>query len=240
MQLSGGNPTPQPTSVPVSANPVANTTVTVHEGPSSDTAVVITAQPGQQMTLAGQDSTGQWLQLASGYWVTAVAIDNIPAGLPVVDVVARPAEPNSTATSEPLSISLSQIGDYVTLGELRWHVVKAESLGSELTSDNQFIDSKTTAGKFVAVYFDVENLGKDPTSFFGVDLVDGVERQFGAFDEGFMFVPNELQCTLAKMNPNLPLSCMVIFEIPADATELKLKVTSQVPFGDEALIALGL
>ena len=154
---------------------------------------------------------------------------------------AQPAEPNATATPEPLPTPLPQIGDEVTLGELRWRVAKAENLGSELTSDNQFIEPKTTAGKFVAVYFDVENLGKDPTSFLGVDLMDGVEREFGAFDEGFMFVPNELQCVLAKMNPNLPISCMVIFEIPADATELKLKVTSQATFGgEEALISLGL
>ena len=96
MQLSGGNPTPLSTSVPISANPVANTTVTVHEGPSIDAAVVITAQPGQQMTVAGQDSTGQWLQLASGYWVTAAAIDNVPAGLPVVDVAAQQSNGNPT------------------------------------------------------------------------------------------------------------------------------------------------
>ena len=96
MQLSGGNPTPLSTSVPISANPVANTTVTVHEGPSLDAVVVITAQPGQQMTVAGQDSTGQWLQLASGYWVTAAAIDNVPAGLPVVDVAAQQSNGNPT------------------------------------------------------------------------------------------------------------------------------------------------
>ena len=70
--------------------------------------------------------------------------------------------------------------------------------------------------------------------------MDASDRQFGAFDNGYMFVPDELRCALAKMNPNLPIACMVIFEIPADATGLKLKVTSQAAFGDEALISLGL
>lgn len=164
----------------------------------------------------------------------------IPADSQADVELTQPAEPNATATPEPLPTPIPQIGQDVILGELRWRIVKAESLGSELISDNQFIDPKTTTGKFVAVYFDVENLGKDPTSFFGVDLVDSAEREFGAFDEGFMFVPNELQCTLAKMNPNLPISCMVIFEVPSDATGLKLKVTSQSAFGSEALVELGL
>ncbi|MFM7584002.1 MAG: hypothetical protein ACKO9F_14950, partial [Caldilinea sp.] len=134
MQLSGGNPTPQPTSVPVSANPVANTTVTVHEGPSSDTAVVITAQPGQQMTLAGQDSTGQWLQLASGYWVTAVAVSNIPPSLPVT---SPPLAATQTLT---IAAATTSLFDSKSLGltRLEWEQVHGVPIDNSIGTIYQY------------------------------------------------------------------------------------------------------
>ena len=88
--------TAQPTPTPAPAGPVANTTATVHGSPSPDSDVVITAQPGQPLVVTGQDVSGQWLQLASGYWIAAAAVDNVPAGLPVTAVVVEAAEPTAT------------------------------------------------------------------------------------------------------------------------------------------------
>jgi hypothetical protein len=88
--------TAQPTPTPAPAGPVANTTATVHGSPSPDSDVVITAQPGQPLVVTGQDASGQWLQLASGYWIAAAAVDNVPAGLPVTAVVVEAAEPTAT------------------------------------------------------------------------------------------------------------------------------------------------
>jgi len=89
--------TAQLTPTPAPAGPVANTTATVHEGPSLDSTVVITAQPGQPLVVTGQDASGQWLQLASGYWIAAAAVDHVPAGLPVTAVAAPLPGGNPTA-----------------------------------------------------------------------------------------------------------------------------------------------
>jgi len=91
--------TPPPTPVPTHttaptipstpAGPVANTAANVREGPSLDAAVVITAQAGQPLMVTGQDSSGQWLQLASGYWIAAVLVDGAPFDLPVTAADAQ-------------------------------------------------------------------------------------------------------------------------------------------------------
>jgi hypothetical protein len=146
-----------------------------------------------------------------------------------------------TATPEPPAAPTPMAGlnqDVVT-GKLRWNVTGATDLGQELKSDNQFIEPKTTAGKYIAVDFVIENLDTDPTSFLGVDLIDSQERKFGASDDAFMFIDNERNCLIAKMNPNLPQNCTTIFEVPADATGFKLKVTGQAFGSEEQLIDLG-
>ncbi len=98
--------TAQPTPTPAPAGPVANTTATVHEGPSPDSAVVITVQPGQLLVVIGQDGSGQWLQLASGSWIAAAAVDNVPAGLPVT--AQQPVAQAPPAFSRSLGLTRSE------------------------------------------------------------------------------------------------------------------------------------
>jgi hypothetical protein len=96
--------TPEPpTATPEPAGPVANAAANVREGPGTDYGVVVVAEPGQVMVVTGQDSSGQWLQLASGYWIAASLVDNIPPNLPVTAVVAQlpGGNPTPMPTSAP-------------------------------------------------------------------------------------------------------------------------------------------
>lgn len=87
--------------VAASAEPVANDVANVREGPGTDYAVTTVAQPGQAMVVTGKDATGEWLQLASGYWIAASLVDNAPADLPVAAVVATPV---AAERSEPVTV----------------------------------------------------------------------------------------------------------------------------------------
>lgn len=95
---------------PVQIGPVANTEANVREGPGANYAVMAVAQPGQAMVVTGKDSTGEWLQLASGYWIAAWLVDNVPAELPVVVAAAQPVADNSALAPTAVSQAVLEVG----------------------------------------------------------------------------------------------------------------------------------
>lgn len=81
------------------AGPVANSQANVREGPGTDYAVMAVAEPGQAMVIKGKDSSGEWLQLGSGYWIAAALVDNAPVDLPVAATIAQPAAGDTASAS---------------------------------------------------------------------------------------------------------------------------------------------
>lgn len=133
------------------------------------------------------------------------------------------------------------VGQDVIVGDIRWKFLEATDLGQELKSDNQFIDPKTTAGRFVKVRFEIENRGTEAATYAGIEVVDGQGRTFKTYDDRITFTPQGELCVLEQLNPNLPKTCTEIFEVPADATGLKAKAGDLELFGgEEALVDLGL
>lgn len=82
-------PAESPTAV---AGPVVIDAANVRSGPGTQYEVVIGAQPGQALVITGRDVSGEWLQLASGYWIAVALVANAPANLPVVDAPKLQAE----------------------------------------------------------------------------------------------------------------------------------------------------
>ena len=150
---------------------------------------------------------------------------------------AAPAEPTASPAPEPTY----GVNQDVRVGDVRWKILEANDLGSELVSDNQFIDSVPTTGKFVGVRFEIENLSNDQLNFTDVGLIDSAGREFTPKDDVYHWIEDNEKCIYEQLNVNVPKICTVIFEIPADATDLQLQVGDLELFGsDEALIALGL
>jgi hypothetical protein len=133
-----------------------------------------------------------------------------------------------------------KVGEDVTVGKIRWKFLEVEDIGQELKSDNEFIEGKTTSGKFVRVKFELENQGTDPASYTGIDLVDDKGRTFKPYDERISFVEQSELCILEQVNPGLSKTCTEIFELPADAAGVKASVGDLAPFGDDAVIDLGM
>lgn len=148
--------------------------------------------------------------------------------------------PAETPTPEPTPTSPPTIGQDVNVGEIRWKFLEATDIGQELKSDNQFIESKTTGGKFVKIRFEIENLGTDAVSFTGIEILDNKARTFKPYQDRLFFIEDNEQCIFLQLNPNLAKTCTEIFELPADATGLKISVGDLQLFGDDAVIDLGL
>lgn len=163
-----------------------------------------------------------------------------PSSSPVASEAPTPEpSPSSEPTQEPTPAPA--VGADVQVGEVRWKVLEVQDRGQELTSDNQFTDPKKTTGKFVQVKWEMENLTSDMLSFTGIDIVDDRSREFKPSTDAFGFFPTEEACIFENINPNVPKTCTAIWELPGDATGLKLKVGDMKLFGgDESMINLGM
>ena len=160
------------------------------------------------------------------------------AATQTAETATRAAKAAVTQTA----VAPAKVGEDVRVDEVRWHVLSAEDLGDTLSSDNRFVDSKTTAGRFIRVRFEIENLSNDLLTYGGLDLVDNRDREYTSYSESFMFLPDEEECSfIENLNPNIPKICTVIYEVAADAAGLKIVVSDLKIFGsDEKEIDLGL
>lgn len=174
---------------------------------------------------------------------TTVALAN-DTPLPPADTAAEdpaPTEvPADTPTPEPAPEAFT-IGQDVIVGDVRWKILEAKELGQELKSDNQFIEAKTTSGKFILVRLEIENRKTEAASYTGINAIDDKGRTFEVYNEKFGFVEEDEACIFEQLNPNLTKVCSEIFELPADAKGIKVGVGDLELFGGaEALIDLGL
>ncbi len=142
------------------------------------------------------------------------------------------------ATAVPTAFG---VGQDVRVDEVRWKIVAATDLGTTLKSTNQFVKDKATAGRFVQVRFEIENLSKDMLSFAGLDLQDDQGRTFKPSSDAFPFIPSEEACVFENLNPNVAKTCTAIYEVPANVAGLKAQVSDLKLLGNQsALVELGL
>lgn len=158
-----------------------------------------------------------------------------PADTPTPEPTSTPVPPTETPAPEAFTI-----GQDVIVGDVRWKILEAKELGQELKSDNQFIEAKTTTGKFILVRLEVENRKTEAATYAGINAIDDKNRTFEVYNEKFGFVDEKEACIFEQLNPNLTKVCSEIFELPADAKGIKVGVGDLELFGgDEALIVLG-
>lgn len=178
--------------------------------------------------------------------------------LVVIGAIAGGGEKTGTSSgTNPTSSSQStkadaekvySLAEDVTVGEVRWKLIEAKDRGTVLkASESRYkgIAKDKTAdgsGKFIQVRVEVENLGKEMKSVTNLKLVDNQGREFTSSSDTSEWVPEGKELyLLSNLNPNVAKEFVDIYQVPADATDLKLKVGDLVVFGNkEALISLGL
>ncbi len=130
---------------------------------------------------------------------------------------------DTTPSAISANLPAHTIGEDVTVGTVRWKVVRADVLGS--TMDAEFFGPAETSGQFVQVTVEIENVGSDCATLFGVELIDKRARSFATYGDQYYFIPANQSCALETLNPNLTKTCTFIFEVPGDVERLRLKAT---------------
>lgn len=143
-----------------------------------------------------------------------------------VTEVITPTSAVTTATPLPPAE-----GEPIVNG-VRWTIDNAEDLGQSLKLREQEHLQFETKGRFIVLHLTLENTGREPIEIgdgqysqgFKAVLVDDQQRNFDAFRVGYSL---EELCSSLKLNPGLPESCIVPFEVPQKAAGFKLRVTNQ-------------
>ena len=136
------------------------------------------------------------------------------------------AEGNSDAKAEKKEVETVGVGTEVEVGKLAYKVNGVEEM-SEIKAE--YMDTLTTSGKFIIVDMTIKNNDKEArfvdTEMFRLVDADGTE--FSTKSEADMYInESDLGFFLSEINPKMDKTGKVAFEVPADATDLQLQVSS--------------
>lgn len=130
---------------------------------------------------------------------------------------------------------------YVTVGDVQWKILDAEDLGNTLEPVEDYYDKKTTSGKFIKVRFNVENKGSEMATLTSLKLFDDKDREFTSYSGTSGYIEDEEELFLLdNINPGMDRTYTLIYEVPKNASNLMLEVTSLEFGADKEYIDLGL
>jgi len=142
--------------------------------------------------------------------------------------------------------TIHSINQDVKVGDVRWKLIDVKNRGSVLKASKSryptIAKDKITTGKFIEITMEVENLGTEMKSVLNLDIIYNKTRKFIPASDVSEWIPEEKEMfLLSNLNPNMPQQFTDIYEIPVDATGLKVKVGDLSLFGSkESLINLGI
>jgi hypothetical protein len=120
-------------------------------------------------------------------------------------------------------------------------ILQAVELGEVLESDSDVVPDLTATGRLVGVRFTVENLGDEPLTYVGMDLVDDQGRTYSYVSDGLEFIIEEEACELEELEPATLIACASIYDAGVDAADLQAVLTDlSLLGGEEVLVDLEL
>lgn len=165
--------TTQPTDAPTIVNPSAARNANLRQGPGTGYQLAGSVTTGQPLVIAARNPAGDWLQLATGAWISAALVSNPPAALPVAsNIPALPTPTPAQPTSAPQPV-VAAAGSVRIIGLLR---------------DGQ------AGQKEPDEYVEIRNTGTGPQDLTGWRLVSqrGAEDgQIYYFPQGFTMQPGQ-------------------------------------------------
>ena len=143
---------------------------------------------------------------------------------PVPTTTATP--PPSTTAATPTNPPSQQA---VFAGQATWTLTSAQDKGSVLPKSESRYPSiakdMVTTGKFIKVAFTVENIASAPATWPNEPtLVDSRGREFKEAEGSYEYVPDGMEWSLPTLQPGVPKSFVIMFEVARDAVGLSLKV----------------
>ncbi|WP_428912116.1 DUF4352 domain-containing protein [Niallia sp. Krafla_26] len=134
---------------------------------------------------------------------------------------------DTSAKEEETKEELLSVGQPVKTGDFEY-VVKGSSETNEIKSDNQFIDSKTTTGKFIVVDYSVKNLDSEARMVdAGLFRIKSGGNEFKPMQDGdIMMLLGDANLFLEEVNPQMSREGKIVFEVPADLATYDLQLSS--------------
>jgi hypothetical protein len=117
--------------------------------------------------------------------------------------------------------------EIITVEEVEWQLLEAESLGNTLEDPNGFLENKVTSGAFIKIRFKVKNIGSEMKTLTSLYLIDDQDREYTSYAESFGYLDvDEHLFLLDNINPGISKTYVDIYEVPKDAKGLILEITS--------------
>ncbi|MCD4756076.1 DUF4352 domain-containing protein [bacterium] len=136
----------------------------------------------------------------------------------------------------------SQIGEVIVVDDVQWIVTEAKDLGSTLKSSYGAYgdDCVANSGTFIKVTIKIKNNSKEMVSVSDLYLYDSEEREFITSSDVYSCIEDEL-FIFDNINPGIEKTFVAVYEVPDDATDLKIKVGDLDFFSNEyKYVSLGL
>ena len=130
-------------------------------------------------------------------------------------------ETESELEDSGLPAITARMGENVQVDDLTYKVTRAETF----TVMGASLFEKETSGKFVKVYLDITNSGKETQQAFSsrFTLVDSQNRQFDRLSDDSLYISDAVEFGI-QLQPSLTSSGAVVFEIPKDSYGLRLVI----------------
>ena len=182
--------------------------------------------------------------------IPAVLATNIPT-----------AEPTTLPTVEPTANPNTTIGQEINVNGVQWKVIEAKDAGNTLTRDKNGVKNYANAkaqGKFIWVRYEVKMIqGGAQLTKNHIQVVDGNDNVYKGHDsleaiermQLIRWLPEEEWCPRDQsgfsvmqiaLKQGESLICQDVFDVPADATNVKVRVSDLAIIGKTyAFIDLG-
>lgn len=138
------------------------------------------------------------------------------------------ADAEAKKKEEEVKETAHAIGEPVKVGDFEY-VITAANEDIIIQSNNQFIDSKETTGKFAIIDYSVKNLDKKArmvdSNLFIVKDEQGNEYE-PMVDGDIMMLLGDSNLFLEEVNPGLSREGKIVFELPSEITNYSLEVSS--------------
>lgn len=141
--------------------------------------------------------------------------------------------------TEPISVTvrdLNEVAEDATppvqeINGVEWSITELERLGQNMKLRNQAGLDFDTRGEFLMFHFELKNVTDEPIEMGGnndfadvsIQLIDAKNRKYAPFEVGYVLA--EL-CPQIQLNPDLPVPCVMPFEIPSGTNGLYVQVSS--------------
>lgn len=134
-----------------------------------------------------------------------------------------------TTKDEEKKEEVLSIGQPVTLDKFEY-VVKGANETNEIKSDNEYIESKTTTGKFIVVDYSIKNLDSEARMVDSeLFRLKSGENEFKPMQDGDIFmILGDANLFLEEVNPQMSREGKIVFEVPADLDTYDLQLSSGI------------